>query len=66
MTDIITNKGMEMEQPVKCTFIFDGQEYTSKISSLKGDISAIFNFETSAKPDTVIFYPDNKVKIGCK
>ena len=65
-----SNMGMTLSQPVKCAFISEGQEYTSRTGILHDDISFTFSFETSIEPDKVVFYcsdkPENRIEIDCK
>ena len=52
------------------TFISGKKEYTSKLMHAKKGLSVTFNFETAARPETVIFFSptnsDEKIRIKCK
>ena len=65
------NSGFQTFVPLRCAFVSGGREYTFKTMSISNfNSSMTFNFETTARPEAVTFYlndkPDEKIRIECK
>ena len=71
---IVVENGKMMSFPVKCAFISGGQLYMpNKTSGKTSPFSAEtieFHFNTSDKPETLVFFPednpDKKLRINCR